>query len=174
MDALQILINVATQLESSWVHLVLALSVMAGLGGVVFTLLSQARHVRAGRAPGPGKIIMAICLGGALISLEQMMNKAAHTLSFGDVSFDAIAYAPASLGEAAQGINAVLTLLRGFGVGLFFIGVLRARRSLVDGHTGLSAREDVGTGVVMATVGILCICCPEFLTALMNTFQLSW
>jgi sorbitol-specific phosphotransferase system component IIC len=174
MDALQILINVANQLESSGIRLVIALGVAFGFGGCVMTLLGQTRLARTGRSASLTKVVGAICLGGALISLQQMMNMTAHTLSFGDVSFDAIAYAPASLGEAGQGINAVLSLLRWVGAGFFLIGILRMRRSLVDGHTGLSAREDVGTGTVMAIVGILLLCNPEFLSALQNTFQLSW
>ncbi|WP_245181642.1 conjugal transfer protein TraQ [Erwinia tracheiphila] len=62
------------------------------------------------------------------------MNKASHTLSFGDVSFDAIAYAPESMGQAKLAIDAVLTLLRAVGVMFFFMGISRVRRSLVDGH----------------------------------------
>lgn len=174
MDALQILIEVAKQLESSGIKLVIALAMMFGMGGAVLTLVSQTQRVRTGRSASAYKCIAAICLGGALISIKSMMNMAAHTLSFGDVSFDAISYAPDSLGEAADAINAVLTLLRWVGACFFFMGILRARRSMVDGHTGLSAREDVGTGVTMCIVGILLICNPEFLDALQNTFHLSW
>ena len=103
-----------------------------------------------------------------------MMNKAAHTLSFGDVSFDAIAYAPESMGQAKLAIDAVLTLLRVVGVLFFYMGIRRARRSLVDGHTGLSAREDVSTGIVMGVVGILLACNPELLNALQKTLGLTW
>lgn len=174
MDALQILINVANQLEASGIRLVLALGMAFGFGGCVLTLANQTRRIKAGRAGSLFQVLAAVCLGGALISLTQMMNMGAHSLAFGDVSFDAISYAPDSLGEAAQGINAVLTLLRWVGTCFFLMGVLRARRSLVDGHTGLSAREDVGTGTTMAIVGILLICNPEFLDALQNTFHMSW
>jgi len=56
------------------------------------------------------------------------------------------------MGQAKLAIDAVLTLLRAVGVLFFYMGVVRARRSLVDGHTGLSAREDIGTGLVMVGV----------------------
>lgn len=174
MDAIQILINVANQLEASGIQLVIALAFSAGLSGCVLTIFGQTRLARAGRPASGHKVLLAVCMGGALIALEQMMNAASHTLGFGDVSFDSIAYAPTSLGEAALAINAVLTLLRWVGVVFFFMGLSRARRALVDGHTGLSSREDVGTGVTQGIVGILLTCNPEFLDALQKTFQLSW
>ncbi len=174
MDAIQILVNVASQLEASGIRLVLALALSFGLGGCVLTLFGQTRLARAGRPASGMKVLLSVCLGGALIALEQMMNAASHTLGFGEVSFDAIAYVPASMGEAALAMNAVLTLLRWVGVVFFFMGVSRARRALVDGHTGLSSREDVNTGVVQGIVGILLICNPEFLDALQKTLQISW
>ncbi|ALX97577.1 conjugal transfer protein TraQ (plasmid) [Serratia fonticola] len=147
---------------------------MLGLGGCIFTLFSVAQRARSGKPASGLKALVSVCLGGALIALQQMMNKAAHTLSFGDVSFDAIAYAPDSMGQAKLAIDAVLTLLRAVGVLFFFMGLSRIRRSLVDGHTGLSAREDVSAGMVMLICGILLACNPQLLNALQNTLHLSW
>jgi hypothetical protein len=174
MDAIQILVHVADGLKTSGIRLVLALGFMFGLGGCIATLVSVVRNSRSGKPASGVKALASVCLGGALIALQQMMNKAAHTLSFGDVSFDAIAYAPDSMGQAKLAIDAVLTLLRAVGVLFFYMGVVRARRSLVDGHTGLSAREDIGTGLVMAITGILLACNPELLNALQKTLGLTW
>lgn len=174
MDAIQILVQVADGLKTSGIRLILALGFMFGLGGCIFTLFSVAQRARSGKPASGLKALVSVCLGGALISLQQMMNKAAHTLNFGDVSFDAIAYAPDSMGQAKLAIDAVLTLLSAVGVLFFFMGVSRIRRSQVDGHTGLSAREDVSAGMVMLICGILLACNPQLLNALQNTLHLSW
>jgi hypothetical protein len=174
MDAIQILVQVAEGLKTSGIRLILALGVMFGLIGCIATLVSIARQSRSGRPASNLKAIAAFCLAGALIALQQMMNKAAHTLRFGDVSLDAIAYAPDSMGQAKLAIDAVLTLLRAVGVLFFYMGLVRVRRSLVDGHTGLTAREDIGTGLVMLITGLLLACNPEMLTALQQTLRLTW
>lgn len=174
MDALQILIDVARNLEEAGIRLVLALAVAAGFGGVTMTLIKQTARVRTGRRASGYQVLVALCMGGALISLTQVMNLTAHSLAFGDVSYSAIAYAPDSMGEAGEGIDAVLTLLRWVGFCFFLVGVLRMRRSMVDGHSGLSAREDVGNGGVMTIAGILLACNPELLDTLQNTFHLGW
>ncbi|AXF79012.1 conjugal transfer protein TraQ (plasmid) [Erwinia tracheiphila] len=147
---------------------------MFGLGGCMFTLFSAAQRARHGKPVSGIKVLASVCLGGALIALHQMMNKASHTLSFGDVSFDAIAYAPESMGQAKLAIDAVLTLLRAVGVMFFFMGISRVRRSLVDGHTGLTAREDVSAGMVILICGVLLACNPQLLDALQKTLHLSW
>lgn len=174
MDAIQILVQVADNLKSSGIRLILALGFMCGLIGCITTLIAVARRSRSGKPASMMKALVSLCLGGALIELQQMMNKASHTLSFGDVSFDAIAYAPAAMGQARLTIDAVLTLLRAVGALFFYMGIIRTRRSLVDGHTGLSAREDIANGLVMTIVGILLICNPELLDALQKTLGLSW
>lgn len=174
MDAIQILVQAADGLKTSGIRLILALGFMFGLGGCLFTLFTFAQRARSGKPACGLKALMSVCLGGALIALPQMMNKAAHTLRFGDVSFDAIAYAPDSMGQTTLAIDAVLTLLRAVGVLFFFMGLSRVKRSLVDGHTGLSAREDVSAGMVMLICGILLACNPQLLNALQNTLHLSW
>ena len=174
MDAFQILIHVADNLKTSGIRLILALGIMFGILGCFATLVSVIRQTRSGKPASQMKAVASIFFAGMLISLQQMMNKAAHTLSFGDVSFDAIAYAPESMGQAKLAIDAVLTLLRLVGVLFFYMGIVRARRSLVDGHTGLTAREDVSTGMVMAICGILLACNPQLLNALQNTLGLTW
>ncbi|WP_166643220.1 conjugal transfer protein TraQ [Erwinia sp. LJJL01] len=174
MDAIQILVQVADGLKTSGIRLILALGFMFGLAGCIGTLVSVARRSRSGKPASAMKALVAGCLGGSMIALQQMMNKAAHTLSFGDVSFDAIAYAPESMGQAKLAIDAVLTLLRAVGALFFYMGIVRIRRATVDGHTGLSAREDVGSGVVMLTTGILLLCNPELLSALQKTLGLTW
>lgn len=174
MDAIQILVQVADGLKTSGIRLILALGLMMGLGGCIFTLVSVARRASSGKPASGLKAMISVCFGGALIALQQMMNKVANTLSFGDVSFDAIAYAPESMGQAKLAIDAVLTLLRAVGVLFFYMGLSQARRSLVDGHTGLTAREDVAGGIVKIVCGILLVCNPQLLTALQKTIGLTW
>ncbi len=48
------------------------------------------------------------------------------------------------------------------------------KRSLIDGHTGLTAGEDVSNGVIKLLIGTLLICNPYFLTALQNTLNIVW
>ncbi|EPW3925079.1 TPA: conjugal transfer protein TraQ [Enterobacter hormaechei subsp. steigerwaltii] len=174
MDAIQILVHVADNLKTSGIRLILALGLFFGALGCLATLISVIKRSRSGKPANGMKALASFCLGGALIALQQMMNKAAHTLSFGDVSLDAIAYAPESMGQAKLAIDAVLTLLRAVGFLFFYMGLQRMKRSLVDGHTGLSAREDVSSGAVIAIAGILLACNPQLLDALQKTLGLTW
>lgn len=174
MDAIQILIHVADNLKASGLRLIFAIGLMFGLLGCIVTLASVVRQSRRGQPASQFKAVASILFGVALISLQEMMNKAAHTLSFNDAPLNAIAYAPESLGQAKLAINAVLTLLSAVGWLFFYMGIVRCRRSLVDGHTGLSAREDVSSGLVMMTCGILLACNPQLLDALQNTLGLTW
>ncbi|HEY3592142.1 MAG TPA: conjugal transfer protein TraQ [Buttiauxella sp.] len=174
MDVVQILVNVAGGLKTSGINLILALGVFVGLGGCIIALVSTVIRSRSGKPVSGMKVIVAVVTGSALIALQQMMNKAAQTLGFGDVSFDAIAYTPDSLGYAKLSVDAVLTLLRAVGALFFYMGVVRARRALVDGHTGLTARQDIGTGMVMGITGILLLCNPQLLDALQQTLGLTW
>lgn len=174
MDVVQILVSVAGGLKTSGINLILSLGVFVGLGGCIVALVSTITRTRSGKPVNGMKALIAAVTGAALIALQQMMNKAAHTLGFGDVSFDAIAYAPESLGYAKLSVDAVLTLLRAVGALFFYMGLVRARRALVDGHTGLSARQDIGTGMVMVITGILLLCNPQLLDALQKTLGLTW
>ncbi|OAT14672.1 TraQ family conjugative transfer protein [Buttiauxella noackiae ATCC 51607] len=164
----------AGELKTSGINLILALGVFVGLGGCIIALVSTVIRSRSGKPVSGMKVVVAVVTGSALIALQQMMNKAAQTLGFGDVSFDAIAYAPDSLGYAKLSVDAVLTLLRAVGALFFYMGVVRARRALVDGHTGLTARQDIGTGMVMGITGILLLCNPQLLDALQKTLGLTW
>lgn len=174
MDAVQILVNVAEGFKTSGIKLIFSLAFLVGLGSCVMALLSTIKRGRAGKPTSGIRVIMAVIFGSAMIAIHQMMNKAAHTVGFGDVSLDAIAYAPESLGYAKLSIDAVLTLLRGVGFLFFYIGMNTARRSLVDGHTGLSAREDIRKGMVMCITGTLLACNPQLLDALQKTLNITW
>ncbi|EBW6765632.1 conjugal transfer protein TraQ [Salmonella enterica subsp. enterica serovar Infantis] len=174
MDLIQMLVNLASDLTSASIDLALALGLVGGVAALIIYLNRQVGLARDGRRISGYSMLATMCLCASLITLPQVMNAAAHQVGFGDVSFDAISYAPSSFGAAADGINAVLTILRAVGVWFFYRGVCRMKRSLVDGHTGLSAGEDVGSGTTMAIVGILLTCNPELLTALGNTLKLAW
>ncbi len=174
MDVVQILVNLADGLKTSGINMILSLAFFFGLGSCIVALLSAIKRGRTGRPANGIKTVAAVCMGGALMSLQQVMNKAAHSLNFNDVSLDAISYAPDSLGYAKLSIDAVLTLLKAIGFLFCYIGFQRARRSLVEGHTGLSAREDIGKGAVMFICGVLLACNTQLLDALQTTLGLTW
>jgi len=48
------------------------------------------------------------------------------------------------------------------------------RRSQKDGHTGLSAGEDVSSGVKRIIVGTMLAVSPRVLDALQNTLNIHW
>lgn len=174
MDTVQILVSVAEGFKTSGINLIFSLAFFVGLGSCVMVVLSTIKRGRAGRPTSGMKAVVAVVSGSALMAIHQMMNKAAHTVGFGDVSLDAIAYAPESLGYAKLSVDAVLTLLRGVGFLFFYIGINIARRSLLEGHTGLSAREDIRKGMVMCFTGTLLACNPQLLDALQQTVKLTW
>ncbi|WP_339057598.1 conjugal transfer protein TraQ [Candidatus Regiella endosymbiont of Tuberolachnus salignus] len=177
-DLIQMLVNVSHNLTHSGINLVMTLAGVMGIVSALVYLLRFARpksHRGVGSGSSLSKMLLFLMLCGGLIALKQMMNASAHQLGFGDVSFEAIAYvSKAKYGPAAEAINAVLTLLRLLGVIFFYQGLRRMKRSLIDGHTGLTAGEDVSNGVIKLLIGTLLICNPYFLTALQNTLNIVW
>ncbi|AYB48551.1 conjugal transfer protein TraQ [Candidatus Williamhamiltonella defendens] len=176
-DLIQMLGHLANRLTESGINFVMALSVMMGiLSAIIYCVrFVRPKTHRQGARFSLGKGVLFLMMCGGLISLKQIMNASAHQLGFGDVTFDAIAYvSPSRYGPAAEAINAVLTVLRLLGVIFFYQGIRRMKRSLIDGHTGLSAGEDVSHGVVKMLIGTLLICNPYLLTALKNTLNIVW
>ncbi|AHK22096.1 conjugal transfer protein TraQ (plasmid) [Yersinia similis] len=176
-DLIQMLVNLANNLTQSGIKFIMALALIMGIVSAILYLVrvTRPKNHMTGSDTSLGKIVAFLILCGGLIALKQMMNATAHQLGFGDVTFDAITYAStAKYGAAAEAINAVLTLLQVVGAIYFYQGVQRIKRSLIDGHTGLSAGEDVSTGVVKALIGILLLCNPYFLSALQNTVKIAW
>lgn len=176
-DLIQMLGHLANTLTKSGINLVMSLSVVMGIfsATVYCVRLARPKTHRQGGGFSLGKGVLFLMMCGGLISLRQIMNASSHQLGFGDVTFDAIAYvSPSRYGPAAEALNAVLTVLRLLGVIFFYQGIRRMKRSLIDGHTGLSAGEDVSHGVVKVLIGTLLICNPYFLTALKNTLNIVW
>ncbi len=76
---------------------------------------------------------------------------------------------PNTFGQGAVAANALLTLLNMAGVYFCLQGVLLWRRSRKEGHTGLSAGNDVTTGNVKFIIGVMMCCSPSLLDALQKT-----
>lgn len=174
-DAVQILVSMANGLLTSFVNLIFTLGSLLAVVGAVTYLANNANASRKapGQAQGPGKTIGWLLLCGGLAGLDQMIAAGARQLGWKGATFDAIKYVDISTyGVAADAANAVLTLVRMYGVFLALQGMLTWRRSLRDGHTGLSASEDVGKGTLKFILGVLCVCNPYLLDALQKTLGL--
>ncbi|MCK9759827.1 conjugal transfer protein TraQ [Pseudomonas syringae pv. syringae] len=171
MDAIQLLVNFANGLNSSFVNLLFKLGVLFAVIGATTYLANNANMKKApGQAQGPGKVIAWILLCAGLVSLDQMIGAGARQLGWQGASFDAISYVDVgTFGVAANAANAVLTLVRMLGVMFCLQGLLSWRRSLKDGHTGLSAGEDVSKGTLKFILGVLCVCNPYLLDALQQS-----
>jgi hypothetical protein len=175
MDLIQMLVNVAGKGNASVTRLVFILALVSGITGIILHLMKQASLARKGMPTQGGATLAAVFLGGLLIAIKQVLNAGAHSVGFSDVSFDDIAYVSGSTwGQGADGINAVLTALRAVGVIFAYQGLKRMKRSTVHGHTGLTASEDVGNGIVKFVVGVLLLCNPYLLDALQKTLNLFW
>ncbi len=173
-DAIQILVNVAHGLLSAFVNLMFTLGIMFAVVGIITYLSNQAGARKApGQAQGSGKVIMWLLLSGCLMGLDQMIGAGARQLGWQGATFDAISYVDVgTFGVAADAANAMLTLVRMIGVLFALQGIMSWRRSLKDGHTGLSAGEDVSKGTLKFVIGVLCVCNPYLLDALQKTFGL--
>lgn len=166
-DAIQLLVSFTNNLLSSFVHLIFTLG---GLFAVVGAVAYLANHASLKKAPSQthssGKVIAMFLLCGGLVGLDQMIQAGARQLGWQGASFDAISYVDVgTFGVAANAANALLTLVRMLGVLFALQGMLSWRRSLKEGHTGLSAGEDVSKGTLKFILGVLCVCCPYLLDA---------
>jgi len=48
-------------------------------------------------------------------------------------------------------------------------GMLAWKRSLKDGHSGLTASQDVSSGTLKFVLGVFCVCSPYLLSALQKS-----
>jgi hypothetical protein len=171
-DAIQILVNLSNNLLGASTNLAFKLGILFAVIGAFSYLAKSAGAGRKapGQAPGPGAVIAWLIICGGLAGLDQMIQAGARQLGMQGATFDAISYVDVStFGVAADAANAVLTLVRMFGVFLALQGLLCFRRSLKDGHTGLSAGEDVTRGSVKFIIGVLCVCIPYVIDAIKNS-----
>lgn len=167
-DAIQLLVNLSNNLLDSFVHLALTLGGAFAVIGAICYFAANANTSRKapGQSRGPGHAIAYLLLCGGLAGLDQMIGAAARQVGWQGASFEAISYVDVgTFGVAADAANAMLTLVRMIGVFFCLQGMLGWRRSLKDGHTGLSAGEDVARGTLKFVLGFTCVCIPYLLDA---------
>ncbi|PHM37630.1 hypothetical protein Xmau_03848 [Xenorhabdus mauleonii] len=176
MDLVQIIANAINNISQAGIKLMLILGVMSGLIILMGHFANIASRARRGQLQdGPGKIVGVILIGGCLITLHSVMNATSNQMALGDITFGAIAYvSEGKYGPAAVAINAVLTLLQWVGVIYAYQGGLRLRRSLKDGHTSLSAGDDVYSGITRLIIGALLAANPRLIDLIQNTIKLHW
>lgn len=168
-DAVQILVNLSSSLLGSFVSLAFTLGGLFAVIGAATYIASNASSMRKapGQAQGAGKVIAVLLLCGGLAGLDQMIGAAARQLGWQGATFDAISYVDVgTFGVGADAANAVLTLVRMVGVFFCLQGMLSWKRSLKDGHSGLTASQDVSSGFLKFILGVLCVCNPYLLDAL--------
>ncbi|CAM3453540.1 TPA: conjugal transfer protein TraQ [Yersinia enterocolitica] len=176
MDLVQMLANAVNNVTAVGIQLIIAMGAVGGLIMLVLHFGNIASRARRGQVQdGPGKIMLIILICGCVIALHQVMNATSRQMALGDVTFGAIAYvSEGKYGPAAVAINAGLTLLQWIGVIYAYQGLLRLRRSTKDGHTGLSAGDDVASGAKRIIIGTLLAVNPRVLDALQNTINFHW
>lgn len=173
-DAIQMLANLASGLQSAFILLALTLGSLFGVLGAGGFLARQSWLAR--KAPGQsasgGDVLAWILLCCCLVGLDQLIGAGARQVGW-QVSFDAISYVDqGSFGQGAVAANALLSLLRMIGVWFALSGVLLIRRSKKDGHTGLTAGNDVNQGVIKFIIGVMFVCNPYLLDAIQKTLGL--
>ncbi len=174
-DAIQMLVYFASNLQSALTSLAFTFGGFFAVTGAMFYLASNAGSSRKapGHSNGAGKVIVVLLLCGGLAGLDQMIGAAARQFGWQGATFDAISYVDVgTFGVAADAANAVLSLVRMLGVWFCLMGMLAWKRSLKDGHSGLTASQDVSTGTLKFVLGVFCVCSPYLLTALQNSLGL--
>lgn len=174
LDAITMLANLASGIYSAFTHLALTLGVFFGVAGAAGYLARQSWLARKvpGQSVSAGSVVAWILLCGCLAGLDQLMAAAARQVGW-QSSFDAISYVDTgTFGQGAVAANALLTLLRMAGVWFALSGVLLWRRSRKDGHTGLTAGNDINTGTTKFVIGVAMFCNPYLLDALQKSLGL--
>lgn len=171
LDGITMLSNLASGLLSAGINLALTLGILFGVAGTAGFLARQSWLAR--KAPGQsasgGAMVAWVLLCGCLVGLDQLIGAGARQVGW-QVSFDAISYVDqGTFGQGAVAANALLTLLRMIGVWFALVGVMLWRRSRKDGHSGLTAGDDVNKGTVKFIIGVLLICNPYLLDAMQKT-----
>lgn len=176
MDFVQMLANAANNLSAISTQLVLAIAGVGGIALIILYLSGQAGRTRRGQqTDSAGTFLAVLLLGCCIISIQSVVNAGSNQFALGAVTYDAISYVPeARYGPAAVAVNAGLTVLQTVGWVYVLNGLLRLRRSLKDGHTGLTRGDDISSGIKRFICGVLLICNPAVLNALQNTINIHW
>lgn len=175
LDGITMLSNLASGLQSAAIKLAFTLGILFAVAGAVGYLARQSwlHRKSPGQAASGGSVVAWILLCGGLAGLDQLITAAGQQLGW-QVSFDAISYvSEGTFGQGAVAANALLTLLRMAGVWFCLSGGMLWRRSHKDGHTGLSAGNDVNSGTVKFVIGIMMVCNPYLLDAIQNSLGMS-
>ncbi|MBO1811579.1 conjugal transfer protein TraQ [Serratia ureilytica] len=171
-DAIGMLVSLANNLLGAGVNLAMVLGTLLAVLGAIGYLSHHASAARKapGSSGGGGKVIAWLLLCGGLAGLDQMIGAAARQVGWQGATFGAISYVSVgTYGVAADAANAMLSLIRMLGVFYCLQGMLTWRRSLKDGHTGLSASQDVSSGTLKFVLGTFCVCSPQLLEALQKS-----
>lgn len=174
LDGITMLSNLASGLLSAGINLALTLGILFAVLGASGYLARQSWLARKvpGQTASAGSTVAWILLCGCLAGLDQLIGAAARQVGW-QVSFDAISYVDTgTFGQGAVAANALLTLLRMIGVWFALAGVRLWMRSRKDGHTDLTAGNDMNSGTTKFAIGIAMICNPYLLDALRKTLGL--
>lgn len=174
LDGIQMLSHLASGLQGAVINFALTLGALLGVLGAGGFLARQSWLAR--RAPGQsvsgGGVVAWMLLCCCLVGLDQLIGAGARQVGW-QVSFDAISYVDqGTFGQGAIAANALLSLLRMVGVWFALSGVLLWRRSRKDGHSGLTAGNDVSQGTVKFIIGVMLVCNPYLLDATQKTLGL--
>lgn len=174
LDGISMLASLASGLQGAAINLAFTLGTLFAVVGAGGYLARQSwlNRKAPGQAASGGNVVAWILLCGALAGLDQLISAGGRQLGW-QVSFDAISYvSEGTFGQGAVAANALLSLLRMGGVWFCFSGVMLWRRSRKDGHTGLSAGNDVNSGTVKFVIGIMMVCSPYLLDAIQKSLGL--
>lgn len=175
-DAISALVNLASNVHSSFTALFFAIGGLLAVTGVIQAVSKEATLAR--QVPGhngTGKVVGVLLFCGMLAALQQVIGAGSRQFGWSGATFDEVSYVSEStFGVAAQAANAALTLIQTLGVVFCLMGVLRMKRAMKDGHTGLSAGEDVSSGIVRFITGVFAVCAPTLLDALQNSLGIAF
>ena len=174
LDGIQMLSNLASGLQRAFIDLALTLASLFGVIGAGGFLARQSWLARKspGQSASGGAVVAWGLLCCCLVGLDQIIGAGARQVGW-QVSFDAISYVDqGTFGQGAVAANALLSLLRMIGVWFALSGVLLWRRSRKDGHSGLTAGNDVSQGTVKFIIGVMMVCNPYLLDATQKTLGL--
>ncbi|MBP2157410.1 conjugal transfer protein TraQ [Erwinia rhapontici] len=174
-DGITMLSNLATGLLSAGINLALTLGILFAVLGSAGYLARQSWLARKapGQSASAGSVVAMLLLCGFLAGLDQIIGAAGRQMGW-QVSFDAISYVDTgTFGQGAVAANALLTLLRMGGVWFALSGVRLWVRSRKDGHSGLTAGNDVNSGTVKFIIGVMMVCSPYLLDAIQNSLGLG-
>ncbi|WP_241647603.1 MULTISPECIES: conjugal transfer protein TraQ [Rosenbergiella] len=175
-DAVSALVTFASGIFSSGVSFVVVAASFFGVVGAISVLSRESALAK--KVPGHsggGKVIGVLLICGMLVAIEQIISRGSSQFGWSGASFDEVSYVSEStFGVGAQAANAMLTLIRLLGMVFALMGLMRIKRSMKDGHTGLSASEDVSSGIVRFILGVLAFCNPYLLDALQNSLGLAF